>query len=92
MDNLQNIKNILNEKLKKHYDNYFVDNELRFKKKDGHVFTLSTMVWDDEDIILIEYGDSEDTPRTQYSDGDLYYLSEMSVDKIFQEMLIEIEN
>lgn len=89
--------NILNErmsflirKFKEIFDYIEIEKETHFLISDGYTFVLTPKKWANKDLIIIEYGETLKTPRTQYFDGDSYYLLDYNEDEMFEQMLNDI--
>ena len=64
-----------------------------FTRKNGMKFILSVITLIPEGpVLLIEHQCDPGDVRTQYCDGDLFHLSDMSKEEMYEAMLKEIEN
>ena len=67
--------------------------EVLFTGKHGlHFVVYIFPLWQDDPSLSIEHQCDPDDVRTQYCDGDLFYLSDMSKEEMYEAMLKEIEN
>lgn len=85
-ETIREIENILRLR----YPNAWLDGERIFRCGDQR-FIVSGFQINGQDVVVVEYGD-KDTPRTQYEDGDVYVVLEMSIDDIAKEIVREVED
>ena len=86
------LKKIINEiesSLDLKYESSLINMERVFKYRDQR-FVVTGFNNDGEDVIVVEYGDIN-TPRTQYEDGNLYYISELTSYDILNKIMNEVE-
>ena len=83
------IKNRLEQLLSDQFEMLSLNGAQCFQKKDGTVFMISA--FPDEDAIVVEYADSfSDAKLNRFEDGDRFYLGEISIEALFQQVLREI--
>ena len=83
------IKNRLEQLLSDQFEMLSLNGAQCFQKKDGSVFMISA--FPDEDAIVVEYADSfSDAKLDRFEDGDRFYLGEISIEALFQQVLREI--
>lgn len=91
MKSAEDVIVILNSMFKSEYEFYIEQGELTFVSKEGIPMTMSAHNWGNGDFIIVETGDTKETPRTQYEDSGIYYIDDFSNEaEIFSNIVSEI--
>ncbi len=84
----------LNKGLKEIFPSQEINGETIFRLPDGGVFVLTGHCWGDfggyGDIVIAEYGDSLNSPRTTYEDSGIYCLDEMDLEEMQENIVKEM--
>lgn len=86
-------KDSLNQKLVQKYEGVTFNDTQCFLLSNGMVFRIDT-IGGNLDALVLEYADSIEMAKKNVfgEDGDLYYMSELDEDAMFNAMIREIEN
>lgn len=89
-DKLHETINEIVERLSLKYKNTWIGGERVFEYGRQR-FIVSGFHNNGRAVVVVEYGD-QDTPRTQYEDGDTYDILEMSIPDIVNDIIHEVED
>lgn len=91
-------QNYVIDKLKNRYQHEQLsfwegDEETVFTRKNGYKFIVSIFpMVEGEESLVIEYQCDPNEVRSQYCDGDRFFISDMSKEEMYEAMLKEIED
>lgn len=83
------IRNSLEEMLSYQFDSVDVNGKRGFQKTDGTIFIVSS--FPGEDAVVVEYADTfADAQKNLFEDGDRFYLSGITTEQLYRQILEEV--
>ena len=84
--------NIIAERLREKVDAVILNNEECFVLPSGVIIQVNALGGEYNALVIGFAENIEAAKRNQFDDGSLYYMDELDTDKMFNEMMKEIEN